>query len=253
MPAGPEPHAEEGRPAQPLEASHLQPFSKTVLLPARSRFRTCRHFDCQTPKADYTGTIMLWALKLAVTPATTWEKIGESKRHPLQVLILYLVPWLALTAAAESWALVRWGDPVGQFGHLVRYPVDAAIRFGLAECGIGLGVVVVATLATWWLGNGFHYEVPFTASFVLVAYGLGPVFGARLLDCHPALPTWLCWGAGAIGSALMLYGGTGHMLRPPPTKGFGLYLMVVFVCVALSGIGHVLTRAFLLSLARGAM
>jgi hypothetical protein len=181
---------------------------------------------------------MITALQLIFSPFETWEKITTAQRGFLWVLFVYLLPLLVIALGIEGFLLVRLGEKRGDFGFMIKVPVDVAIRYTVAYLVFLLAGIVVGAKFMALASESFNVQTSYLQAFVLMAYGFGPIILARVLDGAPQLNTWVCWIIGAAISISVLYHGIGMVLRPDQTKGFGLYLMAIVIVVLTSALAH---------------
>jgi hypothetical protein len=140
---------------------------------------------------------------------------------------------------------MRWGERRGALEYVVKISSASAIRYAAAQTILLLASIVVGAQVLQWITHSFQVRTSYAQCFTLLAYGFSPIVLSRLLDAVPALPTWLCWTAGALLSYSMLYHGVALMLRPEQTKGFGLYLVSVILVILSSGLSHFIALAVL--------
>jgi hypothetical protein len=188
---------------------------------------------------------MITALQLIFSPFETWEKITTAQRGFLWTFFVYLLPLLIVALGLEAFLLTRLGEKRGMFGFLIKVPVELAVRYAAAYLGLLLAAVFISTKFLAMASEGFNARTTHLQSFVLMAYGYGPVILARILDGLPQLNTWLCWAIGVAISVSVLYQGIGMVLRPDQTKGFGLYLMSILTVILMSALAHFCALAVL--------
>ncbi len=184
---------------------------------------------------------MIKALWLLFAPGNAWGKIVASKRGVLAILLLFLLPLLVICAGCEGYALLHWGDRTTQFGRRVILSKDLVMRLELTRILVGLAMVFAGAKMIQWVGESFHFYPRFQACFTVAAYGLSPVFMAHILNCVPAINTWVSWALGVAGCVFILYQGIGMVLEPDQTKGFGLYLLIVLIYTLLSAMAQVIS------------
>lgn len=188
---------------------------------------------------------MITALQLIFSPFETWERITTAQRGSLWILFGHLVPLLAVALGIESFLLNRWGEKQSELGFVVNVPVELAIRYGVSYLVLLLAAVLVSAKFLSLATESFNVRTTFYQSFLMMAYGFGPIILARILDGFPLLNSWLCWVIGAAVSVSVLYHGIGMVLRPDQTKGFGLYLISIVIVVLTSGLSHFAALAVL--------
>ena len=188
---------------------------------------------------------MIRAVQLIFAPAGTWEKIVLASRGFVFIFFVNLLPLVAVTSAAESWGMFRWGESRNEFGHIVTIPAELAVRYGVATSILGLLLALVSSRFLLSVARSFDAPATFTQAFTTMAYGLGPVYLARFIDAFPAINTWVCWAIGVVVSISLLYHGVGMVMKPEQTKGFGLYIFTTVFVIVLSGLAHFLALSLL--------
>jgi len=188
---------------------------------------------------------MIRAIQLFFMPVAAWQTIANAKPGILRTLFGFVAPLLAAVSLAEGYALTHWGKVRNEFGHTSVYPMDQVIQYELAQFVITLLMVFVAAKLVLWIAESFHLPTTFLACFTLAAYGLSPIFLARFLHCIPVVNGWLCVAAGVVGCIYVLYQGTGIVLEPMQTKGFGLYLICTVIFSLLGGLSQLIALAVL--------
>jgi hypothetical protein len=188
---------------------------------------------------------MINAVVLIFSPVATWERIARAQRSLLAVLMFYLLPLLALTSAGEAYGLMRWGKGRGDAGRLHTFPLGEAIIIEAAQLLLSLLVVAVGAAMLKLLAETFRGRHPFTLTFTVVAYSLGPLFLLRLLDAFPFLSPWVGWGIGVLLSLKVLYHGVPRMLYLDPSHIFGLFVSNTMVLVCSTGLVRLFATAFL--------
>ncbi|MBU6399979.1 MAG: DUF1282 family protein [Verrucomicrobia bacterium] len=188
---------------------------------------------------------MLKALLLLLTPARTWNQIALAKRGVCFNLLLFLLPLMLLCSLAEGYALVRLGAAGAYSSHLVKVPLDQAVRFEAAQLVLGLFMIFCGAQLLHWVVESFRLSSGYARSFAIIAYGYSPIFLARFLTFVPAFSHWVTWSIGLVGSIYVLYHGVALVLQPDQTKGFGLYLMSILILILLGGSAHLLALAVL--------
>lgn len=182
---------------------------------------------------------MIKALQLVFDPTRTWDNIAERKRSLLFVLLIHLLPLLALTGAAEGYALTTWGKWLEDVGRNQPKPPEIAWTYVGVFYGGSLLLVFVLAWIERVINQSMHGVATFSECFALVAYGLSPFFAVRLLDVLPGVTGIYSWVSMVIGSGLVLgtlYGGTPSMLRLTPGSAFGQYLASVVITLLLLGV-----------------
>ena len=182
---------------------------------------------------------MLNAVQLFFSPFATWQKIAIAKKGVAFTALLYLAPLLLLVCASECYALVVLSEKDSLFSHM-KLPLDRAIRVEVCQWIAGMILVFIAAKMIRWIGESFNFYPPFERCFTLAAYGLGPFFMAHFLNCIPGMNPWITAAIGIFGCIYVLYQGTGVVLEPEQTKGFGLYIMIAILFSMLSAMMHIL-------------
>jgi hypothetical protein len=188
---------------------------------------------------------MITALQLIFSPFETWEKITMSQKGFVWTFCLQLLPLLVVAVGIEGFLLHRWGEKRGDLGLVINVPVALALRYSIAYMLLLLAAVFVSAKFLALASESFNVHTTYLQSFLVMAYGFGPIILARVLDGIPQVNTWLCWLIGAAVSISVLYHGIGMVLRPEQTKGFGLYLIAIVIVVLTSGLSHFAAQAVL--------
>jgi hypothetical protein len=187
----------------------------------------------------YTRGGMIKALLLILDPDNTWEKIEQNPPSVASVLFAYLLPLLLLGTAVEIWGMMNLGYDKGRIvERRVKLDQDMAIRYGSAQVALGLLTAVVGGWAFKKVTQGFHRRHSYRETFGTLAYSLGPIYLARMLDALPGVNTWICWGLGAGLGLSVLYRGVPRVMKPDPSNALGIYLTCSFLLVALTGVAH---------------
>src|SRR5688572_16844930 len=139
---------------------------------------------------------MIKVLLLIFEPVGTWEKIDRAQRSVGFILFLYVLPLLAITLAGEAYGISQWGKQQGMLNQLAKVPRDVLIYYETAQLGLSLLAIVVGAKLIKSIGESFHGRPTYRQSFTIVAYALGPLFMARLLDAIPAMNAWVTWAIG---------------------------------------------------------
>ena len=181
---------------------------------------------------------MITALQLIFSPFETWEKIATAQRGFVWTVCVYLLPLLILALGLEGFLLSQWGEKRGEFGFLIKVPVDLAVRYAAAYFVLLLAAIIISAKFLALASESFNVQTSYFQSFVVMAYGFGPIILARILDGFPQINSWVCWLIGAAAAISVLYHGVGMVLKPDQTKGFGLYLMSIIIVVLVSGVAH---------------
>ena len=189
---------------------------------------------------------MIKALLLILDPENTWGKIEQNPPGVASVLFSYLLPLLLLGTAVEIWGMMKLGYDKGKFvERRVILEQDMAIRYGSAQVGLGLLTAFLGAWAFRKTSQGFHRRHSYRETFTPIAYSLGPIYLARMLDGLPGVNTWICWGLGALLGISVLYRGIPRLMKPDPSNALGLYLTCSFLFLVLTGIAHYLAQMVL--------
>jgi hypothetical protein len=178
-------------------------------------------------------------------PEKAWEKIALRVPSVIGILVLYLLPLLALTCAGEAYALQRWGDIRGEFDQRAVVSQPQALRYAGAYAGLGLLVIFSGAKLLQFASRSFEIEAAFAPCFTILAYASNPIFLSRLLDGVPSLDTWFCWAVGGLLAMRLVYHGIGIVLKPPVSKGLGLFLLGCVMFLPVSAVAHFLAVSFL--------
>lgn len=188
---------------------------------------------------------MIKALLLIFEPIATWEGIFRARRSLLFILVIYLLPLLLLTSAAEGYGLVHWGKWQGEVGRLKKFPFGEAAIVEAGQVLLSLLVVFAGANLLKAIGETFHGRNTYMQAFTAVAYGLSPLFLLRLLDAFSIISPWVSWSIGILLSVAVLYNGVPRMMEPDPAHAFGLFLMSALLLVLVSGMVRFVTASYL--------
>lgn len=181
---------------------------------------------------------MFNALLLLFAPQTAWNRIASGKSNLFGVVLLLLLPLIAGSVWFEGYGLKRWGDKQGEIERQMTVDAQRVERYQIAQATSAVVMFVLGAFVLQHLAHSFNFYPPLKESFTLAAYGWSPYLFFRCLDAHPSMPTWFCWMLGAVASLRCLYHGVALVLKPDQTKGFGVYMMAVFLGAMLSALGH---------------
>lgn len=180
---------------------------------------------------------MIRALQMIFSPEGAWPKIAEKNRHFLFVLFLSTLPLIVGCLAAEGFGIQRLGSAVGEFGRVNRSD-ETILRY----LGVHLaGDLIALFVGAYFLRNiaiSFQGRSTFSQAFSTLAYGASPLFLMHAPDGIPAIPTWVCWGIGMGLTMRALYHGVAVNMKPEQTKGFGLFLVSLFIVGILTALAH---------------
>lgn len=187
-------------------------------------------------------------IQLLFAPFATWTKVAEANRHAALVFLLTALPMMVAGSALEGWCMTRWGISSRDFGEtrLVRLAEATVLRFCEYRLGVDVALLFLSAILVHLFAESFQTGSRFGAALELVTYSLGPVWViGRGLDAFPMLPTWLCWGGGAILTLYLVYHGVGLLLKPDQTKGFGLLMVTTLTLLVLSALAHFVSLTLL--------
>ena len=187
---------------------------------------------------------MIRALMLLLVPLLTWERIAKSQWNCLVIFFVSFLPLLALTIAIEGGGMYSLGARFNDYGRLIKITQQQAIQFQAVQAGLSLIILIAGTKLILWVCEGFHSPTTFRQAFTLAAYGITPLLLIRVIDGHPAIPTWVCFAIGSVGTVFVLYHGIALVLQPDTSVGFGLYLICSLVLVLLAGLSHFIAQIF---------
>src|SRR6266853_4253691 len=187
---------------------------------------------------------MIKALLLIFEPFASWERIWRARRGVAFVLFLYLLPTLVLISAVEGYGLRHWGR-ARELGPRRFYTPGEVIIFEVAQVLLFMVIVLIGAKLIKSVGETFHGRHSFTQCFVLVAYGLSPLFLLHLLNAVKDISPWITWAIGIILSIAVLYQGVPRMMEPDPPHAFGLYLMSSVLLLFIAGLARFVTAWYL--------
>lgn len=183
---------------------------------------------------------MIRSLLILFVPLKAWEKIADQSWNIFLVFFLSVGPLMAASCAFEGWAMIQFGAEKGGLGRIIRLDSGQIITFEIIQMGFGLFLLFFGGKFIQWICHGFHTETSYKQAFTLTAYALTPIFWFRFLDGIPQIPSWLCWGLGALGICIALYHGVALIIQPNTSVGFGMYLVSSITLIAISGLCHFL-------------
>jgi hypothetical protein len=188
---------------------------------------------------------MIKALLLIVEPNATWEGIVRARRSLGFILVLYLLPLLLVTSAAEGFGLVHWGKWQPDLGRLRTFSLEETLLVEAAQILFAFGVVFICAYLLKSLGETFHSRNNYTQALTAITYSLGPVFLFRLLDAFARVSPWVGWAIGICLTVGVLYQGVPRLMAPDPSHAFGLYFMTALLVLLVSGLVRFATAAYL--------
>lgn len=187
---------------------------------------------------------MIRAFQMIFSPEGTWPRIAEKNRHLVFVLFLSTLPLILGCLAVEGLGLERLGESVSEFG---RVNVERNLIYKYLATHL-IGDLFFLFFGAYFLlsvAKSFHADSTYSQAFTTLAIGASPIFLMHALDAVPALPSWVCWGIGFGLTVRALYHGVAVNMKPEQTKGFGLYIVSIFIVGFLSGLAHFVSMAVL--------
>ena len=187
---------------------------------------------------------MIRAFQMIFAPEGAWLNVAEKNRHFLFTLFLSTLPLLASALALECFGMLKYGETTGDYG-LVRISQEVAVKYGITHLVLDLAFLFGGSWFLLSVARSFNSPSSFSQAFNTMAVGVSPIFLMHALDGIPQLHTWLCWGVGAGLSIRALYHGVAVVIKPEQTKGFGLYVVSIFIVGFLSALSHFISIAVL--------
>ncbi|HSU54374.1 MAG TPA: Yip1 family protein [Candidatus Dormibacteraeota bacterium] len=189
---------------------------------------------------------MIKALLLIVAPSKQWEQIYRAQRSLLFVLVVFLLPLLIISSAAEGYGLMHWGKWQGPLAHAPKlFSLGETVVFEVIQFVLSLAVVLINAGLILSTGGTFHGRHTFAQGFTTIAYGLSPLFLFRLLNASSDVPSWAAWGVGILFSLAILYHGVPRIMQPDPAHAFGLYLITSLLVIFTTGLEQLITASYL--------
>jgi len=161
------------------------------------------------------------------------------------LLVRYLLPMMLIAAGAEGFGMVVWGKPQSVLHRIRKFTVGEAVIFETARLLMLLLVVSVCAVVIKTFAETFGKRRTHHQTFLLVIYGLSPLFLLRLLDATPGISPWMTWGFGVVLCSEVLYQGVPRVMEPDPPNAFGLYFMSSLLLMATTGLERFLTAWYL--------
>ncbi|HEY6226985.1 MAG TPA: YIP1 family protein [Verrucomicrobiae bacterium] len=187
---------------------------------------------------------MIRAFQMIFSPEGTWPKIAEKNRHMIFILFLSTLPLMVSCLALEGFGIDRLGESMSEFGR-VNVERTLICKYLLTHLAADLIFLFLGAYFLMGVARSFHSNASYSLLFSTLAIASSPIFLMHALDGIPAIHTWLCWGIGFGLSIRALYHAVAVNIRPEQTKGFGLYIISVFIVGFLSGLGHFISMAIL--------
>lgn len=194
----------------------------------------------------YQSRLMIKALMLVFDCVNTWNKVIQTQRSIMAVMLTFLLPLLLLSSAVEGYGLTKWGESRGS-GNVVwvkTFAVREAVAYEAAQLVLSVLIVFVGAWMIKALGETFHGRHTITQTFTVVAYGLSPMFALRVIDAFRITP-WAGWAVGILLSAAVLYHGVPLVMKPDPPQAFGLYLMSALLLIIACALARLVTAWYL--------
>jgi hypothetical protein len=172
------------------------------------------------------------------SPEGAWPKIAEKNRHMIFILFLSTLPLILGSLAVEGFGLDRLGESPGELG--TRYHPERIViyKYLLAHVAGDLLFLFMGAYFLRSVAHSFNARTTYSQSFCTLAIGASPIFLLHALDGLPVIYTWLAWGIGMGLAIRALYHGVAVNIKPEQTKGFGLFIVGVFIVGFLSGLAH---------------
>jgi len=177
-------------------------------------------------------------------PEGAWLKIAEKNPHFLFVLFVSMLPLLLLSLGAEAYGLMTLGEVMTEMGR-PRIAQELAIKYAFAHLVLDLAFLIFGSWFLMALAHSFNSPNTYSQAFSTLAYGASPLFLMHALDAFPVVYTWLAWGIGFGLSIRALYHGIAVNLKPEQTKGFGLFILSIFIVGFLGALSHYVALAVL--------
>lgn len=183
---------------------------------------------------------MIKVFLLIFEPAVTWDKIARAKRSLAAVLFGHALPLIALSVAGEILGRI-YLRKAHVAGELAKASQNLMVEYGVVQFLFSLLVVFAGSQLVKALAETFHARHTYTQCFTAVAYGLSPLFLARLLDVIPGMNPWVSFAIGIVFSVATLYHGLPSVLQPDPPNAFGLFLTSGLLLGMVAGLARLIT------------
>lgn len=190
---------------------------------------------------------MIKAFLLIFEPLQTWDKIALAQRRFAFVFWAFLMPMILISSVAEGYGLVHYGKEHvdAEYRADRKFPAGEAILYEVTQGILTIAVVLIAAKILKSLGETFHGRHTYRQAFTTIAYGLSPLFVARLLDTFKQVNPWATWALGISMCVVVLYQGLPRVMMPDPPHAFGLYLMNSLLLILITGLQRFLTAWYL--------
>ncbi len=177
-------------------------------------------------------------------PESAWLQVAEKNRHFLFTLFFSTLPLLAVALAVECYGMMRTGEMLGEFGR-ATVSLQLATKYAVTHLILDVAFVLGGGWFLHSVARSFNAYSNYSQSFNTLAIGASPIFLMHALDALPQVHTWVCWGIGAGLAIRALYHGVAVVIKPEQTKGFGLYVVSIFIVSFLSALSHYVALAVL--------
>jgi len=187
---------------------------------------------------------MIRAFQMIFSPEGTWPKIAEKNRHMIFILFLSTLPLIIGCLAVEGFGIDRLGESISEFGR-VNVERTLIYKYLLTHLAADLIFLFLGAYFLMGVAHSFNSRASYSLCFSTLAIASSPIFLMHALDGIPMLDSRLCWGIGFGLTIRALYHAVAVNIRPEQTKGFGLYIVSIFIVGFLSGLGHFIAMAIL--------
>src|SRR5712671_2870035 len=139
--------------------------------------------------------LMIKVFFLIFEPAVAWDRIVQARRSFAFILLAYLLPMILLTSAVEGCGLQHWGKWQPRFQKFRDFSqsTGTVVTFEVIQSLLLLATVFVSALVVLKISQTFQNRSTYLQAFTTMAYGLSPLFLARLLDAGPMMSPWTSW------------------------------------------------------------
>ncbi|HZQ45782.1 MAG TPA: Yip1 family protein [Verrucomicrobiae bacterium] len=187
---------------------------------------------------------MIKVFFLSLEPAVTWVEIARAKRSLAAVLFGHLLPLVAVSVAGETIGRIYLEKPHATV-EMAKASRDLLIQYGVLQFLFSFLVVFAGSQLVKAVAETFHARHNYTQCFTAVAYGLSPLFLARLLNVVPGMNPWVGFVIGITLSVATLYHGIPCVLQPDPPNAFGLFLTSGLLLGMVSGLAQLIALLLL--------
>jgi len=207
--------------------------------------RTKADFVVSSQFYGYHFARMIKALFLIFEPVAAWERVVQSRRGLVFLLVFYLSPMVLILSALEGFSLVEWGRRQWDSGQVKIFAAGEMVIYEIVQSLLTLAMVFICAQIVKALCNASYPRHTYSQGFTVAVCGLSPVFLLRLLDVFPAVNPWLTWGVGILLCATTLYHGVPRVMQPDPSQAFGLYIMCSVLFAMVTGLERFVTVWYL--------